>query len=322
MATKGNSYPTWPMIDEEQLQAYVDGELSPEQRTAVEGFLAANPNEAERIRGYQMQRIALQALTAPIAAEPLSEPLDKLRHEMVLALKAARRRRRIWRWTGAAAAVCAFAVVGWSVLIATGRESPDLASLFTQQATRAHALYDGPSAQNSPKQTADLFRWFARRVIQSPASAPDLRPFGFKLVGSQVIPTPDRPNIQLVYADEQNASITLMMSASQDASPSDFRFSQEGELSAWYWSRNGLQFGLVGQMPRERLLEFARAVSWQMSDPPEAPRERSEAVSAQPVMTGASKNGSIEPVRSAPRGDAPLAPGPGVPPGRISPVGR
>ena len=53
-------------ITEADLHAYVDGLLSEARRVEVEAFLAANSQEAERVRAYQKQNEMLRALFDPV----------------------------------------------------------------------------------------------------------------------------------------------------------------------------------------------------------------------------------------------------------------
>jgi len=62
-----------PHITESELQAYADGRLDPERRLAVEAWVAARPEEAERIADYRRLSEALHAAYDPVAAETLPQ---------------------------------------------------------------------------------------------------------------------------------------------------------------------------------------------------------------------------------------------------------
>ncbi|PNG25309.1 anti-sigma factor family protein [Methylocella silvestris] len=59
-----------PAIDDEELMAFVDGELSAEQRCAVESYIASSPTAAERVEIWRQQGKALRAAFARVEAEP------------------------------------------------------------------------------------------------------------------------------------------------------------------------------------------------------------------------------------------------------------
>lgn len=65
-------------ITEDDLHAYVDGALSPERRAEVEAYLAEYPEDAERVRAYLAQNVALKAAFDPVLDEPLPEHLHAL----------------------------------------------------------------------------------------------------------------------------------------------------------------------------------------------------------------------------------------------------
>lgn len=317
MMTKGHPHKAWPAIEEEEIQAYVDGELEPRRRTEVEAYLAANPSEGERVRTYMEQRVALQALAAPISRQTLPENLDRLRHDLVSALAARRRRSRIARWAGASCLAGGLAIGGWAIFEPGGMVD-DSWSAFARRATTAHlSTPPRPSAESGD---ADLFRWFARRVIQSPASAPDLAAAGFRLAGSQVIPTPDRPNIQLTYANEHKARLTFVLSATPFTVRRDFAYSREGDLSAWYWSRNGLQFGVVGEFGKDRLLDIAKTIDRQMSDVQDATDTKSQMFIAPPnaAETRPDSLGPRAPLRAAEEAPQPAVARPGARPAAVT----
>ncbi|ACK49974.1 putative transmembrane anti-sigma factor [Methylocella silvestris BL2] len=59
-----------PAINDEDLMAFVDGELSAEQRRAVESYIASSPAAAERVEIWRQQGKALRAAFARVEAEP------------------------------------------------------------------------------------------------------------------------------------------------------------------------------------------------------------------------------------------------------------
>jgi anti-sigma factor RsiW len=82
---------TVPIADEE-LHAFIDGELPPDRAAVLRAALAAEPTLAARVAAYQADKSALRALFGPVAARPLP---------------AAWHRRIAWSWPcWAAAARC------------------------------------------------------------------------------------------------------------------------------------------------------------------------------------------------------------------------
>src|SRR5262245_15733315 len=94
-------------VTEEELHAYVDGELPAERRAAVERWLAGHGDDAARVASWRAQADAIRARYGAVAAEPVPPRFDLA--------KLARSTRR-WPRIAAAAALVAFvagAASGW-----------------------------------------------------------------------------------------------------------------------------------------------------------------------------------------------------------------
>src|ERR1700722_2502014 len=65
-----------PPINENDLHAYLDGQLDAERRLAVERYLDENPEDAQRMAAYGVHREAIRVAYAARAAEPLPAALS------------------------------------------------------------------------------------------------------------------------------------------------------------------------------------------------------------------------------------------------------
>ena len=90
-------------VTEEELHAYLDGELAADRRGAVEAWLASHPEDAARVAQWRAQAEAIRARFGMLASEavPARFDLDKLA-----------RGARSWRAIAAAAVVVAFLAGG------------------------------------------------------------------------------------------------------------------------------------------------------------------------------------------------------------------
>src|SRR5260221_11092958 len=66
-------------ITEGQLHAYVDGELRGAERAEFEAWLASHPEDAERVRAYAEQNVALRLSYNPLFEEPAPPALLAIR---------------------------------------------------------------------------------------------------------------------------------------------------------------------------------------------------------------------------------------------------
>jgi anti-sigma factor RsiW len=142
-------------IPEADLQAYVDGNLAPRRRAAVEAYLATSPADAARLAAYRAQNIGLHALfeppqeadRAPLPPEiaALAAQLDRQlhadepRHEGRQRGQGGGAAARSYRALAASLAlICTLGAAGWLALQQSGWHDDPLVA-FTRQATTAQA---------------------------------------------------------------------------------------------------------------------------------------------------------------------------------------
>lgn len=61
---------SFPPPGDDELHGFVDGEIEPHRRKAIENFLKTSPADAERVEGWRRQMQVIRAAFAPIEAEP------------------------------------------------------------------------------------------------------------------------------------------------------------------------------------------------------------------------------------------------------------
>src|SRR5450755_1972126 len=90
-------------VTEDELHAYIDNELPSERRGDVETFLAAHPEDAERVQSWRAMADALHARYDGVANEPLPQRLE---------LERLVRQPRKWIYGAVAASFAAFVAGG------------------------------------------------------------------------------------------------------------------------------------------------------------------------------------------------------------------
>ena len=247
-------------ISEAELHAHLDGELDAERCAAVEAFLAAHPEEAERARSLRWQDRLLKRAYAPLLERPLPAAM------VAAALAPSHRSGARWRRVAAATAVALLlfgsgAGSGWWLRQRTIPALPEAGLLA--DALSAHRLYTA-EVRHPVEVGADeedhLVTWLSRR-LGLPLMAPDLAGEGFELVGGRLLPAGHGPAAQLMYQDASGRRLTLYVRPSAEAAPeSAFRFAREGQLTALYWRDQGGAWALLGELPRDELLRVAHQV--------------------------------------------------------------
>src|SRR6201989_2594501 len=112
-------------VTEDELHAYVDGELPAERRADVEAWLATHPEDAERVQSWRAMAEMLHARYDSVAQEPVPARLELERLE---------RRPRQWLYGAVAAALVAFVAGGTAGWVAHGAaNAPSTFPSFTTE---------------------------------------------------------------------------------------------------------------------------------------------------------------------------------------------
>ncbi len=134
-------------IARDELHAYVDGRLGPEEQTRVEARLAQHPEDAAAVHAYRLQNSELRRTFAPVLDEPLPPALEAA----VVTGIAARRPRAVPRfqlgwarfgWVAAASVVLLLAGGAGGWLLHGWRGAPgEAGGAFAEQALGAHRVF-------------------------------------------------------------------------------------------------------------------------------------------------------------------------------------
>lgn len=238
------------------LHAYADGLLDVPARRVIEAYLADNPAVAREVEGWRRQNDTLRALYGPVFAEPVPPRLDI--HCIERESRAAAGR---W-WRMAAAAVfllAAGAATGW---YANGSFAPAGAAevALAEEAIKAHRLYAGEVAHTVEVRAGEkdhLKAWLSRRLARA-LTIPDLSASGLTLVGGRLLPATSGPAAQVMYEDTAGRRVTLYAIAVNDGGETSFRHvAGGGPLEAFVWTDETISCAIVGDFPKDRLLEIA-----------------------------------------------------------------
>ena len=248
-------------IGEDELQAFVDGRLDGDRHAAVEAHLAAYPELAERIALERRQRAMLRSRLDAKFAEPIPARLR------IATLRAARRTFWARGWTSAAAAVALFvagATAGWFANAIAPGPAPLSPAPTASVAQGAHAAYRtfvvevAHPVEVGVQQEAHLLQWLSKRLGRKLA-APDLSPFGYRLMGGRLLPGGNGAAAQLMYDDASGRRLTIYVRAA-DGTETAFRSQKEGEAATFAWIDQGFGFAVTATATREELLPIAEAV--------------------------------------------------------------
>ncbi len=250
-------------VTEDEIHAYVDGELPAERREAVEAWLAKYPDDAAGIATWRAQADAIRARYGNIVNEPVPARL---------ALDRITRRGRSWVAIAAAATIAAFVIggtVGWMARGASA-SAPSEMETFANEAIGAHRLYIGEVRHpiEVKAEETHLLPWLSRRVGTT-LRAPDLAAFDLKLLGGRLLPGVNGPAALFMYESGSGERVTIYVSKTTEGRTS-FRYKIADKFGALRWSEAGYGWVVSGPDDKPRLKNIAITLYEQLDPRPAA----------------------------------------------------
>jgi anti-sigma factor RsiW len=239
-------------VGEDELNAYVDGELPAERLGAVEAWLASHPDDAMKVAAWRQQADLIRARYGAAINEKPPGRLDVTRLT----------RRRYGGWAAAIAATLAALLVGsaagWTARgVVTA--SPSNLALFTTDALDAYRLYTVEvrhPVEVPGDQRPHLQEWLSKRVGYQ-LRAPELDKLGLKLVGGRLLPGPTGPTAFFMYESTSGERYTLYCGRTSDQQTA-LLYTAGERNAAYYWVDGNVAYVLSGPAQQDRLHEIAK----------------------------------------------------------------
>ena len=253
-------------VTEADLQAYADGNLAEERRPAVAAWLAAHPEDAERIESYRRIAEDLRTSYGGVLREPVPERLQR-------ALRRPRTRRfalvAVWVVLG----ISLGGIAGWQLrsMQAAPSASGDGAGALARRAAVAHATYS-PEVRHPVEvgadQEAHLVTWLSKR-LGTQLRAPKLEGVGYSLVGGRLLPGENGPVAHFMYQCNRGTRVTLYVRSDMGSNRSTaFRYAREANVGVFYWVDTKIGYAVSSaDISKEDLLNVANAAYQQLNPP-------------------------------------------------------
>ena len=253
-------------IDETDLLAYADGDLSPARMAEVDAVVARAPELAARLA---VMRASVLPYRAAYEAQPLPPLPTSLSTRVADLIEAESRRQRARRSSGprfvaafAAGVVCCALswtlLSTWQPLALTARgvapwiqAVADYQQLYSRE-TLADVTED---PQLSERIIGEL-----RVVDGMTVRVPDLRSAGLTFKRVQRLSFHRQPVVQMVYLPAHGDPIAVCITRDVRADE-DPHVQQVDELSTVSWRRGNLGYVLLGKAPAQSMLELARRLA-------------------------------------------------------------
>lgn len=244
-------------IGEDELHAWVDGQLPPERAAAVEGWLEEHPDEAERVGRWRVLNGRIRDAYGRDASVP-----GTLRPRAILA----RKRRRFGRLLAASLAMFLLGgVAGW-IVGEVELSEPQPSVRLADEGIGAHKVYAVEvrhPVEVAAGERQHLQAWLSKRLDHS-LTIPDLTAAGFQLVGGRLLANFDEPRAMFLYEAADGKRLTVYAGRNPLSREVAFRFHRSGEVGAICWLDPEMGYAVVAQADEPALLRLAHLVHQQM----------------------------------------------------------
>lgn len=222
------------LISDEDLHAYIDGELAEERALVVRQALASDPVLAERAALFEADKAMFKAVYAPLAERPLPA-------EWIARAHRRKESRSRWRQAYAIAAILLVMVMGplaWRYYApATGTDVVQVA-LDAREGSPAGIRH---VATNNDLKT-DRYNAALRQAVASNVRIPDLNRMGYRLEGLHIY---DKA-AEILYRGPQDQLFTLYVRRSDGSARFD-QFERRG-LRVCIWQDDQISTVMAGNI--------------------------------------------------------------------------
>jgi anti-sigma factor RsiW len=241
-------------VSDDDLHAYIDGELSSDRREAVAAWLASHPDAAAQVTAWREQADAIRARYGSVINEPLPA---RLKLERLI------RRQKSWPAIAAAAAAAAFLIgggAGWFAHEATMPSSNGVEKV-TSDAREAYKLYTVEvrhPVEVAGDERAHMTQWLTKRLGYE-QRIPDLQSIGLKLVGGRLLPGPDGAAAFYMYEGASGERFTIYCSRTSIPETA-LRYKDGDRVATFYWVDDQRAYVVSGPGDRDRMETVTKAI--------------------------------------------------------------
>lgn len=251
-----------PALVPEELHAYVDGQLPPDDEQRIEAWLADHPDDAAAVHAYRLQNRRLQESFDAVLNETVPADLNAMVRSRLPSSPAPA------PWLRVAASVLLLlvgGVAGWSLHGWQAADGRNVETAFITQAVGAHRVFvrEKRHAVEVPSsQEAHLVRWLSNRLGRT-LRAPDMTMLGFSLVGGRLLNEGALPAAQFMYENNEKLRLTVYVRAADGTEDTSFRFVSDDAgagSAAFYWIDKSFAYALVAPLDRDQLMPIANKI--------------------------------------------------------------
>ena len=236
-------------ISDEELHAFIDGELSPADMRRVEAIVNASPELQEQVALFAADMALIHDVYAPLIEQPLPAAI-------IEALEKSRPARRpffrfnSWRRPAGAFAAVILLVAGLLVYPRVGGDPLVAEALAAQDGELTTELSVAPAMLASARDR------IAEDTLAKPVKVPNLEKAGYVLKGIAVFAkAQSQHSLQARYENAAGQSFIVYMRGS--AGPDRFDMQQRGKTQICVWQNDDLSVVMTGDMSAREMLKVA-----------------------------------------------------------------
>lgn len=233
-------------VSEEDLQAWVDGFLSPERLRTVEIWLESHPDTQRRVMAWRNERRAMRAALDQELQEPIPARFS-ISHLRQRGSMRSNMPRMVASITLALAVGFGSGWVFRDRRVPVGLAAVEQEAAIVRDASNKSTLMEGHVAQ--------LAAW-GEKMLGRPVRPPDLSAAGYHLTGGQLVTTDHGPACVFFYKDNSGAGIFLfvrpMYKVDVTAPMRPMR-----HVPGYLWAQNGLGVSMVADTSMDSLHTLA-----------------------------------------------------------------
>jgi anti-sigma factor RsiW len=238
---------------EQDVTAYLDGELDLASALAFERHLEECPDCARALAAQRALREAIAA--ADLRFRPAPELARRLRRA---AGPEAAPRWSSWRGLQTAAALLLVAAASWSLGRFWPRPAPDLADEVV--ASHVRSLLAGHPADVASTDQHTVKPWFTGKLDYSPTVI-DLAARGFPLTGGRLDYLGHHAVAALLYRADRHVINVFTWPTSYGVDGSGLSATSRQGFHVVHWTRGGMTWWAVSDASEDRLRQLARLLS-------------------------------------------------------------
>lgn len=262
-----------PGVREDDLHAYVDGQLDADARRALEALLVDDPGASARAADWTAQNAALRRAFDPVLHEPLP---PAMRRTLEKARRGGASGGGFAPWAMRLAAAAAWVMVGgavgfgaarWGGVGAPAETSPSLSAALPVEAASAYRVYisERRHVVEVPAAEVDhLTNWLSNKM-KTKVRPPDLAPLGWKLLGGRLLAsTAAGPACLFVYENAAGKRVMVYLVSNANNEGTTVQFRDRDGVRSLSWLEGPLGYALSGDLDRDSLAPIAAVVREKM----------------------------------------------------------